>query len=88
MISRFLLKWLYEEAEVEEAIDPSREPIYGDISMGATIYEQNCASCHGEKGEGVSAPALGNPMLLATATDHFLLYAIAEGERRHSNDGI
>lgn len=74
-----LLKWLYEEAGVDEAIDPSREPVYGDISKGANIYEQNCASCHGDKGEGISAPALGNPMLLATATDHFLRYAIAEG---------
>lgn len=74
-----LLKWLYEQAGVDEAIDPSREPVYGDISMGATIYEQKCASCHGDKGQGVTAPALGNPMLLATATDHFLRYAIAEG---------
>ncbi|MFV1883785.1 MAG: c-type cytochrome [Balneola sp.] len=74
-----LLKWLYEEAGVEEAIDPSREPVYGDISLGANIYEESCASCHGDKGEGVTAPALGNPMLLATATDHFLRYAIAEG---------
>lgn len=74
-----LLKWLYEEAGVDEAIDPSREPVYGDISKGANIYEQSCASCHGDKGEGISAPALGNPMLLATATDHFLRYAIAEG---------
>lgn len=74
-----LLKWLYEEAGVDEAIDPSREPVYGDISKGANIYVQDCASCHGAKGEGITAPALGNPMLLATATDHFLRYAIAEG---------
>ncbi|MCG8372431.1 MAG: c-type cytochrome, partial [Balneolales bacterium] len=74
-----LLKWLYEMAEVDETIELSREPVYGDIAEGATIYSQNCASCHGEKGEGVTAPALGNPMLLATATDHFLRYAIAEG---------
>lgn len=74
-----LLKWLYEEAGVEEAIDPSRDPVYGDIANGANIYTQKCAACHGEKGEGISAPALGNPMLLATATDHFLRYAIAEG---------
>lgn len=74
-----LLKWLYEKAEVDEAIDVSREPVYGDIAQGEAIYSQSCASCHGEKGEGVTAPALGNPMLLATATDHFLRYAIAEG---------
>lgn len=74
-----LLKWLYKIAEVEESIDPPREPVYGDISKGANIYTEKCASCHGAKGEGVTAPALGNPMLLATATDHFLRYAIAEG---------
>lgn len=74
-----LLKWLYEKAEVDEAIEISREPVYGDIAKGASIYSESCASCHGEKGEGVTAPALGNPMLLATATDHFLRYAIAEG---------
>ncbi len=74
-----LLKWLYEKAEVDEAIDVSREPVYGDIAEGQAIYSQSCASCHGEKGEGVTAPALGNPMLLATATDHFLRYAITEG---------
>jgi len=74
-----LLRWLYQEAGVDEAINPSREPVYGDISQGADIYTEKCASCHGNKGEGVTAPALGNPMLLATATDHFLRYAIAEG---------
>lgn len=74
-----LLEWLYQTAEVEDGIDLSREPVHGDIALGATIYADNCAVCHGAEGEGVSAPALGNPMLLATATDHFLRYAIAEG---------
>lgn len=74
-----LLKWLYETAEVEEPIKLSRDPVLGDIELGATLYAQNCVDCHGEKGEGVSAPALANPMLLATATDHFLRYAISEG---------
>jgi mono/diheme cytochrome c family protein len=36
-------------------------------------------SCHGIKGEGVRAPVLGNPMLLATASDAFLRYTISEG---------
>jgi len=74
-----LLEWLYQMAEVEEPIDVSREPVLGDISLGAEVYEANCATCHGADGEGVSAPALGNPVLLATATDHFLRYAISEG---------
>ncbi len=74
-----LLKWLYEEAGVEEGVKISRDPVPGDVALGAEIYAASCASCHGEKGEGISAPALGNPMLLATATDGFLRYAIAEG---------
>ncbi len=74
-----ILKWLYEMSGVEEAVELSREPVLGDIELGATVYSANCAICHGENGEGISAPALGNPMTLATATDHFLRYAIAEG---------
>lgn len=74
-----LLEYLYQLAEVEEPIELSREPVLGDIELGAALYEETCAVCHGANGEGVSAPALGNPMLLATATDHFLRYAIAEG---------
>lgn len=74
-----LLKWLYDTAGVEEPIELSREQVLGDVDLGVQVYQENCVACHGEKGEGISAPALGNPMLLATATDHFLRYAIAEG---------
>lgn len=74
-----LLQWLYESSGVEEPVEISREPVQGDIELGASIYAKNCTECHGENGEGISAPALGNPMLLATATDHFLRYAISEG---------
>lgn len=74
-----LLQWLYEQSGVEKEIEISREPVKGDITLGAKVYENNCAVCHGVKGEGISAPALGNPMLLATATDEFLKYAITEG---------
>lgn len=74
-----ILQWLYESSGVEEPVEISREPVVGDVALGSSIYATNCATCHGVNGEGISAPALGNPMLLATATDHFLRYAIAEG---------
>ena len=74
-----LLKWLNETSGVEKPIELSRDPIKGDVQLGSRIYGEKCAACHGSNGEGISAPALGNPMLLATATDHFLRYAIAEG---------
>lgn len=74
-----LLKWLYEQAEVEDALNLSREPVEGSVALGEEIYSAKCAVCHGVEGEGVTAPALGNSMLLATATDEFLRYAIQEG---------
>lgn len=74
-----LMKWLYDEAGVKEPVELSREPVSGDLELGKALYAQHCTTCHGEKGEGISAPALANPMLLATATDEFLRYAIAEG---------
>jgi cbb3-type cytochrome c oxidase subunit III len=74
-----LLQWLYRTSGVKEPIEVSREPVLGDITLGASIYAKNCTTCHGKKDEGIWATALGNPILLATATDHFLRYAIAEG---------
>ena len=74
-----ILQWLNEMAEVQEPIKLSREPVLGNVELGASLYNAKCAVCHGENGAGISAPALGNPMTLATATDHFLRHAIAEG---------
>jgi mono/diheme cytochrome c family protein/rhodanese-related sulfurtransferase/catechol 2,3-dioxygenase-like lactoylglutathione lyase family enzyme len=74
-----LLKWLNESSGIEEPIKLSREPVIGDVELGSEIYTKKCASCHGLEGEGISAPALGGGMLLATATDGFLRYAISEG---------
>lgn len=74
-----LLKWLNESSGVEEPVELSRDPVIGDVQLGTKIYTKKCATCHGANGEGINAPALGNPMLLATATDDFLRYAIAEG---------
>lgn len=74
-----LLQWLYEEADVKKGVKISREPVVGSIELGKKVYNNNCAVCHGANGEGVSAPALGNAMLLATATDGFLKYAIENG---------
>ncbi|OOG77274.1 hypothetical protein B0E43_05970 [Algoriphagus sp. A40] len=74
-----LLQWLYELSGVEKAVELSTESVTGDLAIGKELYTQYCASCHGEKGEGINAPALGNPMLLATASDAFLRYAISEG---------
>ena len=57
----------------------SINPVSGNVALGKILYGKKCATCHGLKGEGIRAPALGNPMLLATASDAFLQYTITEG---------
>ena len=51
----------------------------GDPVAGQLIYDQECASCHGEDGVGVSAVSLGNPEFLRVASDGFILYGIQMG---------
>ena len=74
-----LLKWFHESSGVKKPIEMSTKPIAGNAALGKTLYAKHCASCHGTKGEGISAPALGNSLLLATASDAFLHYTISEG---------
>ncbi len=74
-----LVRWLVEESEVDEFLPLSLQPVKGDIALGAELYERDCASCHGDQGEGVSAPALAHPMFLTSASDAFIRHAIVEG---------
>lgn len=73
-----LTYWLFEQAKVER-VPLTTDPVAGDIARGAELYQKECASCHGAKGEGVNAPALGNPSALAHHSDEFIRYAIQNG---------
>jgi mono/diheme cytochrome c family protein len=60
-----LYRW-YEPA----ARADSREAQAASLALeGATVWEFNCASCHGDVGEGGSAPTLNAKQFLQTATD-------------------
>lgn len=74
-----LMQWFLELSGVKKPIEMSTKPVAGNVALGKTLYAKHCAACHGTKGEGIRAPALGNPMLLATASDAFLRYTISEG---------
>jgi len=76
-----LLRWLREAAGIKKPVKLDLEPVIGNADLGKTLYVKHCATCHGKKGEGVSAPALANPMLLATASDAFLHYTITNGRQ-------
>lgn len=52
------------------------------VAKGAELYGRMCAVCHGAHGEGYKADqatALAQPDFLASVSDDFLGYAIAEG---------
>lgn len=73
-----LLDWLVASAGVPRA--PVEDAVVtGDTTLGATVYAEHCASCHGAKGEGGTGTALANPVFLATASDAFLRATVAQG---------
>ncbi len=73
-----LTYWLFEQSGVKR-VALTTKPVHGDIKRGEQIYQKDCASCHGVKGEGITAPALGNQSALAHNTDDFIRYAIQNG---------
>jgi len=70
--------WLKHKSGVQ-TIELSMDPVAGNIKKGAELFEHKCAECHGQKAEGVTAPALANPAYLAFATDAYIKYAIENG---------
>lgn len=73
-----LTYWLFWQEDVNR-VRLSETTVEGDATKGAALYAKNCVSCHGEKGEGVNAPALANPSALSHNKDEFIRYAIREG---------
>jgi cytochrome c oxidase cbb3-type subunit 3 len=54
-------------------------PIAGDVGSGKAIYATACVRCHGTPVQRSTAVHLANPILLQTASDAFLRYAVTEG---------
>jgi cytochrome c oxidase cbb3-type subunit 3 len=55
--------------------------VTADAQAGKQLYQRFCAGCHGAEGEGTQAPALNNQVLLAGATDTYLVETIGRGRR-------
>lgn len=75
-----LTYWLFAQAGVDR-LKFSTNPVLGDIARGEKVYLENCTSCHGVKGEGVTGPALANQSALAHNTDEFIRHAIENGRQ-------
>lgn len=75
------------EWQTKPSVDISKVTVEGDVVRGAQVYQDNCAECHGEAGDGLDeapdapngAPSLNNPVFLDTASDGFIRYSIAQG---------
>jgi len=50
-----------------------------DVLTFDTLYQQNCAGCHGEQGRGGAAIALNSPVYLEIADDATLRRVTAQG---------
>ena len=60
----------------------------GDAQAGARLFTAYCAACHGAKGEGKEGPALNNQVLLANATDTYLVETVRRGRRGTEMEGF
>lgn len=50
-----------------------------DLAAGKKLYENQCALCHGQTGEGGRGPALAKPRLTRVADDEALVRVIEHG---------
>lgn len=73
-----LTYWLFWQSGADR-VKLSENPVQGDIVRGETVFQNNCSSCHGKNGEGITAPALANQSFLAHNKDEFIRYAIEQG---------
>jgi cytochrome c oxidase cbb3-type subunit 3/ubiquinol-cytochrome c reductase cytochrome c subunit len=65
---------------------PPGKPTTADIELRpeevrdfATLYQQNCAGCHGQDGKGNPALPLANPVYWSIATDDTVRRVITSG---------
>lgn len=75
---RELTMWLGEQVSAPR-LELSGDAVRGDVKLGAKVYADSCASCHGAQGEGGTGTALGNATMLALTPDAFLRHTIENG---------
>jgi cytochrome c oxidase cbb3-type subunit 3/ubiquinol-cytochrome c reductase cytochrome c subunit len=62
-----------------DAPSVDERPIEGDATRGQAVFARECSRCHGDRGTGGAYENIGNPQLLATASNGFLRLAIHRG---------
>ena len=81
-IRSYYVSYVREMGGVAPTPDPRpRLWITADPATGQRVFETTCSGCHGPEGGGGDGPALNNPVLLANATDTYLVETIARGRQ-------
>lgn len=73
------------------APEPDPRPrrwVTGDAKEGARLYAMNCALCHGDRGQGAEGAALNNKVLLASASDTYLVETVKRGRSGTTMQGF
>lgn len=74
---------------VAPELDPRpRRWVSSDVVLGRELFERHCRGCHGPEGRGGEGPALNNKVLLAGATDTYLVETIRRGRRGTAMGGF
>lgn len=79
---RSVAAYLWELSGAARQADPRPARwVQADAGRGRALFERYCSGCHGEAGKGGEGPALNNKVLLAAATDTYLVETIRRGRR-------
>jgi mono/diheme cytochrome c family protein len=60
---------LYRTVDAHRRSDAFAQQQAALVSSGGHLWRLNCAACHGDKGQGVDAPALNSKQFLQSVTD-------------------
>ena len=70
---------LYLAFEPSAREDAREENLASLASEGESVWEFNCASCHGTEGQGGTAPALNSEQFLEAGTDEQIASLVSVG---------
>jgi mono/diheme cytochrome c family protein len=70
---------LYRVWEPQARAESREQQLASLATQGEEIFALNCASCHGESGEGIDAPALNSIQFLRSATDDQIRLLVSVG---------
>ena len=76
LVLAFPIYRLTEDQRLDDALASEND---AQIVAGRQLYALNCTSCHGERGQGVDAPALNSQEFLQSVSDAQMHGIIAGG---------